>query len=144
MGKWLFSLNEEKYPTNSLQELQSLLVSASENASGTIWLESDGGRRSRWGTFFTGLAPQIYIPHFFLAWYGHHAALIFHDEDWSEYRAVDPIYPTNPSNDIRASIMPPDVVCVQECLLKTRAFAAAREYLIKGERPTWMKYRYVR
>jgi hypothetical protein len=74
------------------------------------------------------------------------AALIFLDDAWSEYRAIDVERPVQPSEDVRKRTSHGEFLPypIGECMSVERAFAAIAHYVAEGERPPWLTYRYVK
>ncbi len=107
----------------------------------------DRGRRRRsWLARLLALSDRDVEPCFWLAKSGDAAAITFLDGAWSEYRATDPDRPVQVTAEQRTALScgEPSPAPPELCLQSARAFAAAAEYLRRGERPGWLTYRYVR
>jgi hypothetical protein len=123
-----------------------VLTRAASAEAAEVWVYRDRGPRHRtWLGRLLGSPPRDVEPCFWLAKTGGVAALTFLDGAWSEYRATDPGCPVSATEDQRRALScgeptpaPPEV-----CLRADRAFAAAAEYLARGERPGWLEYRHV-
>jgi hypothetical protein len=91
-------------------------------------------------------SEQLISPCFHLQKAGDVARLIFADDAWSEYRALDLDHPVEADEEVRLKLSMGDLgpADPEECLDAARALAAARHYLLHGERPDWLTYRYVR
>lgn len=112
-----------------------------------VWVLIDHGRRQRsWLERLFGVSDRDIEPCFWLAQAGNVAALTFLDGAWSEYRATDPDRPVRATTEQRMALSggEPTPAPLEVCLPSARAFAAAVEYLQRGERPNWLTYRYVR
>lgn len=83
---------------------------------------------------------------FALEWCDEVAALIFSDDNWSEFRASDPGHRVEAPEALRKKIAHGDLrpMASEECMQSARAFQAAREYLVELRRPSWLEYRYVK
>ena len=106
----------------------------------------DRGRRPSWLKRLFGFSERIVTPRLILQKAGGVAALTFLDEAWSEYRAIDPDRPDGISEDVRLKLSggKPTPADREVCMTADRAFEAARHYLLRGTRPDWLSYRYVR
>ena len=111
-----------------------------------LWVMRDPGRRRGWLQRLVGMSERLILPCFHLQKEGAAAVLTFLDDAWSEYRALDPQQRISVSEAVRMKLScgeptpaPPEV-----CLAPERAFEAAKHYLMQGERPEWLTYRYVK
>jgi hypothetical protein len=144
-GPWQISLNDgDDVPAATMAELKEHIANAERLEGGTLAVYADGGPRPWWHRLF-GLQRRFVLCYFMLEWCGDYASLMFLDENWSEYRAIDEAHPVNPSEEIRVKIAHGEVIPhpVNECMKKERAFAAVRAFLDSGLRPEWLKYRFV-
>lgn len=115
-------------------------------AADHLWVLIDRGRRPSWIKRLFGRSERLVTPCFYLQKAGEVAALTFLDDAWSEFRAVDADRPVEASEEVRRKLSggEPTPADPEVCMTATRAFAAARHYLLNGARPDWMSYRYVR
>lgn len=143
--EWLYKLNDEENVAYSRSELIQLLNRAEGMSSGRLWLGVDGGLRPWWHRLL-GSQPRYVDALLSVEWADDYASLIFHDESWSEYRAVDREAPVKPSEEIKLKIshgeMKPHPA--EECMQRDRAFKAIRELLDSHVRPAWLSYRFVK
>jgi hypothetical protein len=129
--RWILTLNDVESLLDSIQKLGQLVVQAKSLENGRLTVCADGGERPWWHRILG--ARRWVISFFALDWKENRARLIFHDEDWSEYRASDP-----------AQLKSDDVVkTMDEWIVKDRAFEAVLEFLESGSRPSWLSYRFV-
>ena len=80
-----------------------------------------------------------------IEWHGAYASLIFHDDAWSEYRAIDSTRPVSATEEERRRIAHGELAPhpASECMEKARAFEAISEFIINRTRPNWLTYRHV-
>jgi hypothetical protein len=118
-------------------------VAAVQSADVSVMI--DHGRQPNWFDWLLGARGSLTSPCFNLQKEGEVARLIFGDEAWSEYRAMDPEHPVEAEEDVRRKLSMGELgpAPPEECLDAGRAFGAARHYLLHGERPHWLSYRYV-
>ncbi|QEG29591.1 hypothetical protein GobsT_43890 [Gemmata obscuriglobus] len=112
-----------------------------------LWVLLDRGTRHRtWLGRLLSLPARDIEPCFWLGKAGGVAVLMFLDGAWSEYRATDPDGPAPATEAQRMALSceEPTPAPPESCLRAERAFAAAAEYLVRGERPRWLVYQYVR
>lgn len=142
--EWEIELNEVDSTVSSLKALVEQLALAERLPQGRLALSADAGPRPLWQRI---LGARRWVDIFFaVEWYGEYASLIFLDENGSEYRALDHVAPVSPSEEVRTKIAHGEIRphLIEECMGKDRAFTAIREFLQSGERPAWLRYRYVR
>jgi hypothetical protein len=82
---------------------------------------------------------------FALEWHNQIANLIFHDEKWSEYRAIDKENLVYAIEHDRLKVAQGEKIAPlnEECISKQRALAAVSEYLQNNKRPSWLGYNFV-
>jgi hypothetical protein len=83
------------------------------------------------------------LPCFFLYWADECATLMFHDEHSSEYHAYDhQHYVENASVDLRARLNFGELAPIpqEECLRKSKAFQACRDFIDTGGMPESLSY----
>jgi hypothetical protein len=141
---WKVELNDVNSEAHSLAEIDVILSRAGSMQRGRLWVGKDGGPRPWWHRFL-GTQPRYVDSLFSLEWCDQYACLIFHDENWSEYRAIDEAVPVAPNEETRLVISHGEAKPspVDECMKKDRAMIAVRECLVQNSRPSWLKYRYV-
>lgn len=141
--EWLTELNDQR-ATIAAEELPKWLEAAESLGEGGLWLGRDGGLRPWWHRFL-GLQARYVDPLVSLEWYSNAAALIFHDENWSEYRALSLDTSELFSEEVRARIShgEPKPTPQEECVTKSLAFRAVREAAENLVRPSWLEYRFV-
>jgi len=140
---WLVELNEQELSV-SPEDVGTLLANAKKLSEGKLWIGKDGGPRPWWHRFLG--TPKRYVDSLFsLEWYSGGATLIFHDENWSEYRVLKPSGGQSFPENIRKKIShgEPKPAPDEECIETEQAFRAISEALNKGCRPSWLEYRFV-
>ncbi|WP_435105916.1 Imm1 family immunity protein [Arhodomonas sp. AD133] len=145
MDEWLYELDEEDNVARSRAELDQVLGRAEAMPSGRLWVGVDGGPRPWWHRL-VGLQPRFVEALLSVEWAADYASLIFHDENWSEYRAMDEALVVQPDEQVRARIAHGEARPhpVEECMHRERAFKAIRELIDTGARPEWLSYRVVK
>jgi len=143
IDEWLVELNEEEVVA-SFADVLACVQRAESLSEGRLWVGKNAGL-SPWWYRWLGMNRRYVEPIFSLEWYSGTAALIFHDENWSEYRALRSEKGFFIPENIRSKIShgeatPPES---EECIAKEKAFEAIREVLCKGVRPEWLSYRFV-
>ncbi len=133
------------------EELKAFLSELEQHPEEAIHVFKDYGRRPArtwWERLFSGRLVWERMECFTLYWYDEYAALVFSDEQSSEYHAIDHQHPmVDVPTEIRIRLNANEdgsPIPSEECLQKSRAFAAAREFIDTGVRPEWLSYRYVR
>jgi len=142
--QWFVELNDDEQSTSSFDKINNIAKRAEEMVSGRLWVGKDGGPRPWWHRLL-GLQNRYVDSLFALEWHEQIASLIFHDENWSEYRAIDKERPVNADEALRKKIAHGEVRPhpIEECMSKERAFSAANEYLKNSNRPKWLEYHFV-
>jgi hypothetical protein len=140
---------EEEVPTRfqTAEELKAFLAELEQTVSGHLVIDKDYGLfRPRWWERLLGRSGRDRRVCFMLGWRGSYARLDFMDDCGSVYIALDHEQPVDAPEDIRLQLSggEPTPAPPEECMQKTRAFAAAREFIDTGTRPEWLSYRYVR
>lgn len=140
---WFVCINNSDISVSSVAELRRQIAHAKDVESGRLSVCIDAGPRPWWHRFFG--AERYTVSLFALEWYDQYASLIFHDEDWSEYRSIDRDQPVAPDGEVRIKIAHGEVKPhpIDECMRKERAFSAVNSYLESGIRPGWLSYRYI-
>lgn len=143
---YIVEQNEVETRFETVEEVCDLLDRLETEASADFWVGIDRGRRPSWVRRLFGMSERLVTPCFSIERAGEVATLTFLDDAWSEYRAVDPDRPVDVSEELRRKVSggEPTPADPEVCMTATRAFAAARHYLLNGVRPDWMSYRYVR
>lgn len=143
-ASWIIELNEVDSRIEKLAELSAHIDGAESLPQGSLSIYSDVGPRPLWQRMFG--AKRIVVSYFSLEWYAEFASLIFHDDDWSEFRSLDQECPVAPPSDVRLKIAHGELKPhpQEECLMKSRAFEAVRAFIACGDRPSWLTYRFVR
>lgn len=143
---YIVAQNDAETRLGTVEEVCDLLdrIAASESADVSVVI--DRGRRPSWLRRLFGFSERIFAPCFLLQKAGGVAVLTFLDEAGSEYWAIDADRPDGISEDIRRKLSggEPTPADPEVCMTADRAFAAARYYLLRGTRPDWLSYRYVR
>jgi len=141
--EWLTELNEDE-STISSSGIGQLIDTAESMSKGRLWIGEDGGPRPWWHRLF-GTQKRYVAPLFTLEWYSEAAALIFHDENWSEYRVLKTAECSYFPADVRMNITHGEVEAMpeSECINKALAFKAIRESLENASRPDWLEYKFV-
>ena len=143
-GDWIAEVNDVDTRFRTKDDLIAHLSTLEPLAAGSLSVQVDRGPTKGWLRFLGGAKRDI-EPCFTVEWAGSYASLIFHDDAWSEYRAIDHEQPVVASEDERRKIAHGELAPhpTEECMAKTRAFVAIREFLESGARPNWLRYRYV-
>ena len=142
-AEWIAEFNEVETRFPTMDQLAAYLASLQNGPSGRVSVLIDRGSvRGRLG--FLGRKRDV-MSCSCVEWDGAYASLIFHDEAWSEYRAIDhdcPVWPTDVERRkiAHGELTPPPQ---NECMDKVRAFTAIRDFLHIGARPGWLSYKYV-
>ena len=142
--QWNFELNDENRVLASAQEVSKAIESCRRLDRGGLSLSYDDGPRPLWHRFF---GATRYVSGFAsIEWADGVASLIFLDDNWSEYRAIDKEVPVNASEAVRRAIShgEPCPHPADECIGKGRAFQALQEALESGVHPGWLTYRFVK
>ena len=142
---WQIELNDTEEVADSVAAVMQILTMAQSIATGRIVISYDNGPRPWWHRLLG--SGRRYIAGFvYIQWAEEYANLMFHDENWSEYRALDPAHPVSANDKIRSKISQDGATpfAAEECLEKTRAFAAVRETLQSGNRPSWLSYQFAK
>ncbi|OFJ05931.1 hypothetical protein BFX25_13945 [Vibrio cholerae] len=144
LDKLFIEINKEKKELISTDEVFELLKSVENLETCRIWLGKDGGPRPWWHRLL-GTRKRFVDSLFALEWHNQIAILIFHNENWSEYRAIDQEHPVSVSENDRLEIAQGEKIAPsnEECISKQRALAAVYEYLQSGKRPNWLNYNFV-
>jgi hypothetical protein len=151
-SRWILEVGTvEKADTFNLRtpdELKSLLGELEQRESGELCGFQDYGKRVLpWWQRLLGCSDWYCVQCFTLLWHTDYATLMFHDESLSEYHAVTTLTPgveIPVEIRIRLNFDEPTPAPLQECLQKSRAFAAVFEFIDAGARPKWLSYRHVR
>jgi hypothetical protein len=90
-------------------------------------------------------AKRNVTPCFAVEWNSGYASLIFLDDAWSEYWAIDGTRRVAPDEAVRRNIAHGEAEPhpIAECMEKARAFAAMRQFILQGNCPDWLTYKYV-
>jgi len=142
-AEWIAEFNEVETRFPAKDQLAVYLTSLQSRPAGRVSILIDRGPvRGLQGLL--GHKRDV-VSCFSLEWDGAYASLIFHDEEWSEYRAIDHECPVWPTDDERGKVAQGELTPPppEECLGKARAFAAIRDFLHIGARPGWLFYKYV-
>jgi hypothetical protein len=141
---WLLELNELELPVVSRSGLLDQIKVAQSLGHGRLVLSSVIGQAPLWKRLLG--AKNESRGHFAVEWFNQVASLIFLDENWSEYRAIDGAGPIEASDEERTQVAHGEVKPhpKAECLSKERAFRAIAESLESDARPAWLQYRVVR
>lgn len=150
-GTWTVELGDVESPMESEQIGQKegvfphLLQLVREHPAGRICVDEDVGERTWFARKILGMNPRIQQMHFALEWCGEACSLIFFDEAASEYRAKDPTQPITAADETRLKIAHGELAPhpIEECLSLERGLNTIQDYLKSGERPSWLKYKYV-
>jgi hypothetical protein len=138
--------DETEIRLDTVAQVCEYLDQAAVNPTADFTVLADHGRRPSLLKRLFGLSEQMVSPCFCLARAAGAATLTFTDDNWSEYRAIDPERPSNVTADIRKRLSDgePTPADQELCMAAARAFAAARHFMLQGVRPDWLSYRYVR
>ena len=141
---WIADIDEVEARFDSKEQIAAYLSGIEQQPRGHVWVLTDHGPIKGWRRFL-GLKCVV-SPCFTVEWDSDYASLIFLDDVWSEYRAMDVSHPVAPNEEVRRRIAHGEVGPhpTAECMEKARAFAAIRYFLIQGVRPDWLTYNCVR
>ncbi len=142
--EWFLELDEKEEIVSSLEQVKKRIVDAQTLLSGSIALCTDNDPLPWWQRLFRG--GKDVRSYFRIEWFRDVAALIFHDENWSEYRAIDHEHVVSTSVESRKKISFGEPQPLKEiyCMEKSRAFSAISEFLDTGRLPTWLRYDFVK
>jgi hypothetical protein len=142
-GNWVIEIDEVETSFATTDEAIPFVNNLQDQQSGRAILTLDYGPVKGWKRFLG--SKRNVSPCCAIEWNEPIASLIFFDDAWSEYRAIDESHPVQATDDQRHRIAHGELSPhpLEECMELTRAFAAVREYLGSRTRPNWMKYRYV-
>ena len=140
---WIADSDEVETRFDSKEQITAHLCSLEQQARGDVCIKIDHGPIRGWRRFL-GMKRDV-TACFAVEWDSGYASLIFFDDAGSEYRVIDGAHPVAPSEQVRRNIAhgelrPHPIV---ECMDKTRAFAAIRDFLSRDSRPDWLTYKYV-
>jgi hypothetical protein len=143
---YIVERDESETRLETAEQVCDLLERVAASGSADVWVLIDRGRRPSWLKRLFGFSERLVTPCFYLERAGDVATLTFLDDAWSEYRAIDPDRPAEVSEEIRHKLSggEPTPADPDVCMAAGRAFEGARHYLLRGTRPDWMSYRYVR
>ena len=141
---WIADIDEVEARFDSKEQIAAYLSGIEQQPRGHVWVLTDHGPIKGWRRFL-GLKCVV-SPCFTVEWDSDYASLIFLDDVWSEYRAMDVSHPVAPNEEVRRRIAHGEVGPhpTASCMEKARAFAAIRYFLIQGVRPDWLTYNCVR
>jgi hypothetical protein len=141
---WVAELDERDTHFASLAALQLFLKQLERLDHGRIFVFRMVGTRP-FRQRLMGMNRRMASPCFAMEWTDGFASLIFHDDAWSEYRAIDHDHPVSPNEDVRTRISHGEnrPHPINECMLVSRAFSAINSYTETLSRPTWLSYKYV-
>lgn len=144
LDKWFVEINDEEKEFPSTDEVLKILKSVENLDNCKVWVGKDGGPRP-WRHRLLGTQKWFVDSLFALEWHNQIANLIFHDGNWSEYRAIDQGNPVSANEQDRLKIAQGEEVAPpnEECISKKRALAAVSEYLQNNKRPSWLSYKFV-
>jgi hypothetical protein len=140
---WIADSDGVETRFDSKEQITAHLSSLEQQARGRVSIKIDHGPIRGWRRFL-GMKRDV-TPCFAVEWDSDYASLIFLDDAWSEYRAIDGAHPVVPSEEVRRNIAHGELRPhpIAECMEKARAFAAIRDFLSRGSRPDWLTYEYV-
>ncbi len=144
LDKWFVEINEEEMEFPSIAEVLKILKSVENLETCNVWVGKDGGQRPWWHRLL-GTQKRFIDSLFALEWHNEIASLVFHDENSSEYRAIDKEKPISASEHDKLKIAQGERVAPsnEECISKHRALVAVSEYLQNNKRPNWLVYNFV-
>ena len=140
---WIAEVDEVETRFDTNQRLAAHVSELERQVSGRLWILIDHGPMKGWRRFLG--AKRDVSPCLSVEWDSEYASLTFLDDAWSEYRALDVTHPVMPGEQVRRNIAHGELSPhpTEECLEKARAFIAIREFISKGSRPDWLRYKYV-
>jgi hypothetical protein len=140
---WQLELNDEEHPIFSFHELAERVDAARQLSKGRLVLSEVIGPAPLWKRALG--TKQVSRGYFAVEWFNQVASLIFLDENWSEYRALDRSVPVAASEEERSHVSHGEAkpAPLEECMAKERAFIAIAESLESSARPVWLQYRVV-
>jgi hypothetical protein len=140
---WIADVDEVERRFETDEGLAAHVSELERQSRGRLWILIDRGPRTGWRRWLG--AKRNVTPCLSVEWNSDYASLIFLDEAWSEYRAIDVTHPVVPSDDLRRKIAHGELSPhpTEECMEKARAFNAIREFIYKGDPPDWLTYEYV-
>ena len=140
---WQLELDSEERSVVSHHDLVAQLAEAQMRNQGRLALSEVLGPTPLWKRLFG--AKFVARGHFSMEWCNQVASLIFLDENWSEYRAIDGSAPIAASEEERLYIAHGEKRPhpIEECMSRERAFRAITESIESCARPAWLQYRVV-
>lgn len=142
---WIGELDEVETRFQSRDALIRFVRELRVKSAGRLCAFAECGLRPRWKRLL-GMSEYECFSLFALEWSDGAAALIFNDDDWSEYRAVDSDSKVEAPESVRLRIAHGDSRPwpADQTLDAARAFLAVGEYLEGLRRPEWLQYRYIK
>lgn len=119
-------------------------VEATKATSGKVFLSADDGLRPWWQRFIFG--AKVYVRMYFtVKWSGETCALIFYDENGSEYRARSKSDVAEVDAEVRRNLSFGESELLENkyCISRSEAFNAINEFLEKGNNPKCLDYDFV-
>ena len=140
---WLAEIDEVEQRFDSKEKIAAFLTSIEQQSKGHVSVLIDHGPRKGWRRFLG--AKRDVSPCFAAEWDSRYASLIFLDDAWSEYRAIDVSHPVAPCEEVRRAVAHGELIPhpIAECMEKARAFTLMQDFLIRGGRPEWLTYNFV-
>jgi hypothetical protein len=142
-GHWPVEIDEVDTAFDRPEELGRHVADLGKQPAGRFAILLDRGPVDGWRRFL-GRKRDV-SPFLAIEWHGPYPSLIFHDDAWSKYRALDRTHPVPATEEERRHIAHGEPVGPppEECMDKGRAFQAIAESLETQVRPPWLDYRYV-
>lgn len=140
---WIAEVDEVETRFGTDERLAVHVSEVERQARGGLRILIDHGPVTGWRRWLG--AKRDVTPGLSVEWDSEYASLIFLDDVWSEYRAIDATHPVVPSEEVRRNIAQGELSPhpLEECMEKARAFIAIREFINDGNRPDWLTYKYV-
>ena len=141
--RYFIHIDDEPEDLDDPVVVEDHILEVLDRSKGRLSLYADGGDRPFWHRLF---GAKIWVVGYFsVEWCNDIAALMFLDENASEYRAVDreaaPDYSQSDHDRIRFGDDEP--IDRRFIMSTTRAKEAIEQFLKTSQRPSWLDYEFV-
>jgi hypothetical protein len=142
--EYYLQINDSVFVFKNISDVGAKIFEDVGSAKGKIAFSADDGPRPWWQRFIFG-AARYNRPYFRLEWSSDVYALIFYDDNASEYRVLSNVILENASEQLRKEISfgESQPLPIKYCISKDIVLRAIKEFLNSGERPQWLEYEFV-
>ncbi len=141
--RYFLHIDDEPEDLDDAGLVENRILAALDRSKGRLSLYADGGDRPFWHRLF---GARIWVVGYFsVEWYNGIAALMFLDDNMSEYRAVDrqPVLDYSQSDHNRIRFGGDEPIDRRFTMSTTRAKEAIKQFLQTSRRPSWLDYELV-